>query len=147
MKELNATLTNVHPGALDAALRAALPGKVLGVSTYGPARPVSIWLDDSTTPSEETTAANTANAHDPVFLSADKTAIQANGTDTATITVSAPKPGAAAVTLLVAGSAVPVTLAGGVGAIQITSADPVSIPVSVQNPSNRSTDQITVEAQ
>jgi hypothetical protein len=147
MKELNITLTSVHPAALDAALRAALPGKVFGISSYGSVRPISIWLDDSVTPVDEATAASIANGHDPVFLSVDRATIQANGTDAATITVSASRPGAAAVTLLVAGSAVPVTLSGGVGAIQIASADPASILISVQNPSNRSTDQITVEAQ
>jgi hypothetical protein len=153
MKERNVTLADVHPAALDAALHAALPGRVLGISTYGAARPLSIWLDDGATPLDETAATAIASAHDPVFLAADRpleagrALIQANGTDAVTITVSAPKPGAAAVTLLVAGSTVPVPLSGGLGAIQITSADPASIPISVSNPSNRSTDQITVEAQ
>jgi hypothetical protein len=51
------------------------------------------------------------------------------------------------VALLVAGIAVPVALPGGIGAIHITSADPASLLIEVQHPSNRSTDQILVEAQ
>ena len=153
MKEVNVTLTTVHPAALDAALHAALPGRVSGISSYGSARPLSIWLDDSVTPLDEATVTAVAETHDPVFLSADRpleagrVLIQADGMDTVTITVSAPRSDAAAVTLLVAGIAVPIALSGGIGAIQITSADPASVLVDVQNPSNRSTDQIIVEAQ
>jgi hypothetical protein len=87
-----------------------------------------------------------ANAHDPVILSVDRTSIPADGATEAVVTVRAPKPGAAAVSLLVAGSPIAVTLTNGVGTIRITSADPASIPVSVQNPANRSTDSLTVEA-
>ncbi len=146
MRELNMTLDAVHPAALDAALRAALPGKVVGVSTYDPARPISIWLDDSATPDDEASAASLAAAHDPIFLSADRQNIAADGSDAASLTVSAPKPDAAPVTLLVAGTVVPVTLTDGVGTLSIVSADPTTIAVSVQNAANRSTDQLTIEA-
>jgi hypothetical protein len=85
-------------------------------------------------------------AHDPVFISADKTVITANGIDAAIITVSAPKQAAAAVSLLVAGTIVPVSLTNGVGTVEIASDDPASILVSVQNPTNRCLDTITIEA-
>jgi hypothetical protein len=146
MRELNMTLGAVHPAALDAALRAALPGKAVGVSTYDLARPISIWLDDTATPDDEASAAALADAHDPVFLSADRQSITADGSDPANLTVTAPKPGAAPVTLLVAGTAVPVTLTDGVGVLSIVSTDPTTITVSVQNAANRSADQLTIEA-
>jgi hypothetical protein len=146
MRELNVTLGAMHPAALDAVLRAALPGRVVGVSTYDPARPISIWLDDSATPDDETSASGLAAAHDPVFLSADRQSIAADGSDAAILAVNAPKPGAAPVTLLVAGTAVPVTLTDGVGTLSIVSADPTTIAVSVQNAANRSTDQLTIQA-
>ncbi len=56
MKELNVTLTSVHPAALTTALQAALPGRVSGISSYGPERPISIWLDDSATTADEAAA-------------------------------------------------------------------------------------------
>ncbi len=146
MRELNMTPGAVHIGALDATLKAAVPGKVIGVSTYGPDRPISIWMQDSATPSDETTLTTLAAAHDPVYLSVDKPAITADGSDTATITVNASKPGAAPVSLLVAGVVVPVTLVNGIGTVTITSADPASIPISVQNAANRTTDQVIVTA-
>jgi hypothetical protein len=68
MKELNPTIDNLNAAALDAAFRSALPGKVFGVSSYGSSRPVSIWLDDAATPSDETTALALAAGHDPVFV-------------------------------------------------------------------------------
>src|SRR5690349_3598734 len=57
-------------------------------------------LDDSATPGDLATADSVAAAHDPVFLSVDKAIIAADGVETATITVLAPKPGAAPVTLV-----------------------------------------------
>jgi hypothetical protein len=153
MKELNVTLTSVHPAALEAALQAALPGRVSGFSSYGLLRPISIWLDDSATTADEAVAVASAKAHDPVFLAADRpleagrVLIQADATDKVMITVSAPRADAAAVVLLIAGVPVPVALSGGIGAIQIASADPASVLIEVQHPSNRSTDQILVEAQ
>ena len=146
MRELNIAQNDVHPGALDVALKTALPGKVFGLSTYGQPRPLSVWLDDSATPADETTAANTAAAHDPVFLSVDRQSIAANGVDAAIVTVNAPRPDVAPVVLLVAGAAVAVTLIGGVGTLSITSADPATIIVSVQNAANRSLDQLTIQA-
>jgi hypothetical protein len=146
MKELNPTIDNLNAAALDAALRSALPGKVFGVSSYGSSRPVSIWLDDAATPSDETTALALAAAHDPVFVSIDKTTFQANGTDAATISVAAPNPGSAPVSLLVGGTSVPVSLSGGLGSITLTSADPVQLTVGVQNSENRFVGQFVIEA-
>jgi hypothetical protein len=149
MREINPSAYgyNISASALDTALRAALRGKVVGISTYGPSQSISIFLDDSVTRGDEATTLATAAAHDPVILSADKLTITANGSDTATVTVNVPKPGASAVTLLVGGLPVPVTLTDGVGSIQITSADPATIQISVQNPENRTTDTLIVEAQ
>src|SRR5205085_627796 len=135
---------SVHTAALDAALRAVLPGKIVGVSTYGPARPISIWMDDSAIGADDTAAAGIAALHDPVFLSADKDSIQADGSDTVTLMVTTTNPAAAGVSLLINGAAVPVTLNSGAGTVQIASADPLTITVSVQDPANRSTDHIVI---
>ncbi len=152
MIEVHAALGSCHAGGLGEALKASLPGLIIGVSTYGePNRPVSMWLDDAATAEDQSTAQTVAGGHDPVFLSVDKTQIAANGMDMATITVRAPKQDAAAVTLLVSangGAAVelPITLTGGVGTDTITSLDPATITVSVKNPANRSTDQLVIQA-
>jgi hypothetical protein len=147
MREVTVSLTvDVHPSSLDLALRAALGTHITGISTYGSNRPLSLWMDDAAVPADDAAAVTIANAHDPVFLNADTLQIPADGATAATITVYAPRSGAAAVSLLVAGTAVPVTLTGGVGTLAITSADPASIDISVQNPANRSTDLLTVEA-
>ena len=45
-------------------LKTGLPGKVIGVSTYGPLRPISIWMDDSALPADDTAALNIAAAHE-----------------------------------------------------------------------------------
>jgi hypothetical protein len=168
MREIIVTIDFLHIEAFDATLKAALPGKVLGVSApigvngqvLSRSNPdgsgnttlllgqVRVHLDDAATPTDEITIAGLAQAHDPVYLSTDKTVIVAVNppTDSATVTVRAPKAGAAPVTLLVAGSAVPVTLTGGVGTLAISSADPASIAIGVQTPGNRSTDQLVIQA-
>ena len=145
-QEVNATLTAWHEKALHAALKAALNSKCFGLSTYGPGRDISIWLDDSAGQADLDSAAALAAAHDPVYLTVDKTTITANGTDAATVTVRAGKPGAAAVTLLVNGVDWNITVTDGVGSDSLTSLDPVTITISVKNPANRSTDVLTVEA-
>ena len=146
MREVNVTLLGVHTDALTVALRAALgPNKALGISTYGSARPISIWLVDNTTPLDDQLAIVIAQAHDPVFLSVDKATITANGVDMATVHVLAPK-SSATVTLVIGNTPVPVTLTGGVGNITIVSTDHAMIPISVQNPANRTTDTVIVEA-
>lgn len=147
MQEVNATLTAWQTDVLDAALKAALGAKCYGLSTYGPGRDISIWLDDTAVQADKDSAAALAAAHDPVSITVDKTTILANGTDAATVTVRAPKPGAAAVTLLVNGvTDWPITMANGLGVDSLTSLDPVTITISVKNPANRSTDVLTVEA-
>lgn len=145
-QELNATLTVWHESALDAVLGAALGSKCFGLSTYGPGRDISVWLSDDAAQADLDTAAALAAAHDPVHLSVDKTTILANGTDAATVTVHAPKAGAAAVVLLVNGVDWAIALTDGVGSDTITSLDPVTITVTVKNPANRSTDVLTIEA-
>jgi hypothetical protein len=147
MREQNVSLANFNVVALDATLRASVGAKIIGVSTYGPDRPISVWLDDSATAGDEATVTSLTAAHDPVFLSADKVTIAADGEDEAIITVEAPKSGAASVTLLVADTPVPVTLTNGVGTVSVSSEDPASISVSVQNGDNRSLDVLVVEAE
>ena len=146
MREINSMIASIHASGLDAALKVALPGKCFGLSTYGPARPISIWLDNATTGADDTTAQNVISAHDPVFLTVDRTTIKADNADAATITVSAPKANAAPVTLLFGGNAAPLTLVGGIGTLQITSAAPTIITISVQNPQNRTSDTLSIEA-
>ena len=146
MRELSLMAGEVNSGGLDAALKAVMGSKVLGVSTYGPLRPISVWLDETTTPGDDADATSIVSAHDPVFLSVNRTSIPADGATEAVVTVRAPGKNAADVSLIVAGTVVPVTLINGVGTIRVSSADPASIPVSVQNPANRSTDSLTVEA-
>lgn len=145
MREVQVQAGTVHVAALDAALRAALT-TCKGLSTYGAGRPISIWLHDSALPADDATAQSIAAAHDPVFLSADKTTIKADGVDTATVTVAAPNVNAAPVNLIVNGQVVPVTLTNGIGTVQVTSLDPTIITVTVQSSANRTTDSIEVQA-
>lgn len=152
MKEINATLTDWHSPALHAACVAALGfvetgGKFGGVSTYGAHRPISLWLDDSAVQADLDSAAALAAAHDPVTITVDKTTIVANGTDAATVTVRAPKPGAAAVTLQINGvTDWPIALTNGVGTDTLTALDAGVITITCKNSSNRTTDVLTVEA-
>lgn len=133
----------VAPTALDLALRTALPAILIGVSSYGPDRPVAIWLNEAATAGDIATAQAIASAHDPVFMTVDKISIAADGIDSATITVRA---AGAPVTLLVDSTPVPVTLNGRIGTLAITSLDPALIRVAVQAAANRTTDQLVVEA-
>jgi hypothetical protein len=80
-----------------------------------------------------------------VFLSADKRSFWADDADEVTISVTASRPDAAPVNLLVSGVPVPVALTDGVGTLSLTSADPATIEISVENPANRSTDVISLE--
>lgn len=147
MQEVNATLTAWREEALHAALKAALADKCYGISTYGPGRDISIWMDDTAAQADLDSAAALAAAHDPVFLSVDKTTITANGTDAATVTVRAPKPGAAAVTLLINGvTEWTFTLTDGVGTDTLTALDAGIITLTCKDSSNRTTDVLTVEA-
>jgi hypothetical protein len=146
MREISLILASVKVLALDAALRAALSAKVYGLATYGADRPLSIWLDESASSADETAAREIAQAHDPVTLSVDKAIILADGVDVATVTVRAPKPGAAAVTLSVNGIDYPVMLADGVAVEPIMALDPTTITITIKNPANRSTDTLTIQA-
>lgn len=147
MQEVNATLTAWQTDVLDAALKAALGAKCYGLSTYGPGRDISIWLDDTAVQADKDSAAALAAAHDPVSITVDKTTILANGADAATVTVRAGKPGAAAVTLLINGvTDWAFTLTDGVGTDTLVSLDPATITLTVKNGSNRSTDSLTIEA-
>ncbi len=66
-KRLDLLLGELYGGAsLYGALVAAFPGKVLGVSTYGPTRPATIWLADSAADSDTEAIQVAALAHVPV---------------------------------------------------------------------------------
>jgi hypothetical protein len=66
MKELHVSLAEFDIIALTSELRAALPGKITGVSDYGePDRPLSIWLDDTVAESDLATARDVAANHVP----------------------------------------------------------------------------------
>jgi hypothetical protein len=144
MQEIKLTLPAVHVAALDAALRAVCP-KVIGVSLYSDGA-VSVWLEDTASDSERAAVQASAAAHDPVFLTADRAAIAADDTDTAAVHVRAPHPAAAAVTLLVGGQPVPVALTAGEAVLWLSSADPVQIVVTLQQPANRTTDSLVISA-
>ena len=154
--------------ALQAAIVASLGAKFIGVNSAQDANRVPItWtpgnppvqnngtcyliMDDTAQPSDDATAQSLATAHDPVFLSVDRASIPSDNTTPATVTVRAPKVGAAAVTLSISapgGQTVTqlVTMVAGVGTVAITSPISGAINVSVQNPSNRSADTITIQA-
>ena len=131
--------------ALDAALRAVLGEAMTGISVGAQdaeGRCLRVHYVDLPTPEQEAAALAVVAAHDPVFLSVDKTTIQADGVDEATITVRAASP----VTLLVADVVVVVELENGVGEVGITSADPRTIFIRVQDADNRCAQVLEVRA-
>ncbi len=145
MREFNSPLAFVHTAALDQALKTALPGKVIGVSTYGAERPIAVWMQDDTTPADDTAVQAILDAHDPVFLGMDKTLIRADGQDAVLLTIYAPRAGAADVTPVVAGQDVPLTLVNGLASDTLTALDPGAIIVTVKNGANRSTDSLMIQ--
>jgi hypothetical protein len=76
MKEYQ-TLKVVNAKQLGGELRAALPERIVGVSTYGPDVPISVWLDDATTDNELATVAAVVAAHVPDFTRPPDALIQA----------------------------------------------------------------------
>jgi hypothetical protein len=136
----------INEWALDTALRSMLAARLIGLSTYGPGRALSIWLADEATAPDETAATALMAAHDPVFLSLDKATIQADGADVATVTIRTPRADAAPVLLLVNGQLTPIPLLDGVGTLEIVSLDPARIVVALKSGSNRCVDQLEVQA-
>lgn len=151
---IDTSLEFYNQSALSNALLAALPGVVDGISTYGANRDISLWLNGQPavlTAPQEITAQDIFDDHDPVFLTIDKTEIEADGTELATITVNAPKPGAAAITLVCTkpdGTTVTesVSLVSGVGITTFKTKVEGIYTITLQNPSNRTTDSLTIEA-
>lgn len=139
MHEYRFVNDGIHDGALHQALKTAMGARFVGISTYGAGRPFSVWL---ASPTDEAAAIAVITAHDPVRLSVDTPSITADGIDTANVLIQTIRPDAAPVTLLVNGT--PVRVQG--GAIQISSDDPTTITITVQNPANRTTDTLIVEA-
>lgn len=90
---------------------------------------------------------NLVNNQDPVEISVSKFIFTADGLDTVIVNVSAPKPGAAPVSLNLGGSlptTIPVTLTNGVGAITVKSNMAGAIGISVAVGTNRNVDTITI---
>jgi hypothetical protein len=151
---VNTTLAFYNTPALHSALVTALPGVVDSISAYGPDRPIDLWLAGQgaiLSAPQQVTAQGIFDNHDPVFLSANKTIIQADGTETVTITVSAPKQGAAATTVICTKpdgttltQAVALTL--GVGTTTLKTKIEGTYTITLQNPSNRTTDSLTIQA-
>lgn len=152
-------LTVCNPSALSQALTAVLPAVMAGGGIQAHTDPanaviggmIDVNIADNATASDKANITGIINAHDPVFLTVDKTRLKADDTERCTINVTAPKPGAAAVVLSIScnGSApvdFPVSLAGGVGSDYFTCKDPASITIRVKNGANRSVDILTVEA-
>lgn len=149
-QQLATTLTAINVSALTAALRTALGGNAQGISTYGPTRPISVWLADDATDADHAAALEVCAAHDPVSISQDKAAIAANGVDAVTITVNAVSTGAP-VTLVVTqpgGSQSPqaVPLVGGMGSVQYTTVVSGVYTFAVQNGANRCVDTLQMVA-
>lgn len=151
---VNTSLAYYHTMALSNALVAALPGVIDSISAYGGNRSITLLLagqEAILTAPQEVTAQGIFDAHDPVFLSIDKTTVQADGSDQATITVTAPKPGAAAITLVCTkpdGSTVTqaVALTAGVGTTTFKTTLEGTYTITLQNASNRTTDSLVIQA-
>jgi hypothetical protein len=154
----------IHSLALDAAIRSALGAKFLGLRaalnssntpTFSPssnvAGAINLDMADAALSADDTTATNLAATHDPVFLSVSKTSIIADGIDSATITITAPKSGAAVVTLICNGpnglsQTISPVLSGGVATDTFQTNIAGTYTITVQNPANRSTDQLIITA-
>lgn len=149
---VNTTLANYQLGALSNAIKAALPSAVDGLSAYGPNRAIDMLYQGNIatlTAPQETTAQGIFDAHDPVYLTVDKNSVIADGTDTATITVTAPKVGAAAITLVCTkpdGTTTTdlITMTNGVGTTTFKTSLAGAYTITLQNPTNRTTDQLTI---
>lgn len=131
--------------ALDAAIRAELGEAVSGISLGAPdpeGRRLRVHFTDTPTPEQEAAAGAVIDAHDPVFLSVDKTTIQADGIDEAVVTIRAASP----VTLIVNGQDVAVELENGVGELGVTSDGPQTIRIVVKDGVNRCLDVLEVRA-
>lgn len=152
MHEVTQSIAFLDTPSLDAAIRASLGVKSLGVSgssfaDSSTAAPVRLLMDDTASPADDAAAQALAVAHDPVFITVDKTKVVDDGIDVATISVRAPKPGAAAVVLLVNGTDCPVTLTTGAASVTLKSSTPAVLTISVKNPANRCATVLTITAQ
>lgn len=146
MIERQMTIDALHEAALDQAIHSTIGSMFIGLSTYGGTRPISLWFEDAATPNDIMAATVILTTHDPVFLSINKTRIAANGLDAAIVTVRVLRLNAEPVTLLVNNAPVLITLTNKIGTLEITSADPANITIAVQNPVNRTTDSLILEA-
>lgn len=90
---------------------------------------------------------NLVALQDPVYIAVNKLTFTADGLDSVQITVAAPKPGAAAVSLNLGGSlpaTIPVTLTGGVGVITVKSNMAGLIGITVAAGDNRNIDTLVI---
>lgn len=152
MMAINSVLQYFHTGALSEALKGALVGIVDAVSTFGVSRPIKLLKDGQDAvlnPAQELIAQGVFDAHDPVFITCPVSAVYADGATTATITVNAPKPGADSITLVCTkpdGSTLTkaVSMVGGVGSVPFKTSVGGTYTITLQNPSNRTTDQVVI---
>lgn len=110
----------------------------------------TVYLSQSIV-NQQTLWDNLIAAQDPVYIYSDKTLMLADNIERCTITVTAPKPGAAPVVLQVSVNGgilvdFPIPLTGGIGSDYFTAKDPGTITVTVKNGSNRSADVLTIKA-
>jgi hypothetical protein len=132
--------------SLHNALSLAVGPNFIGISTNAELTEIRVHSEQALSQQEESDAQATIDNHDPVYLFVDTTQIDADGIDIATVTVQSPKPGAAGVTLDINGQSEVVTMIDGVGTVEITAIDPVTIEVTIINAENRTTDSLTIEA-
>lgn len=87
MINVQTTRQTIYPGRLDNTIKTALPSAI-GISTgwYG----VVAHLPDGASQSDEQLALSVLKAHDTLNVVTDKATIQADGSDTATITCDDP---------------------------------------------------------
>jgi hypothetical protein len=117
---------------------------ITGIST----KPTECIVHFADTPTEQNLidAQAIVTAHDPVFLTVDKLTLIPDESDTVLISVSAPKTGAAAVTLVIGMDEVAVTMADGAGSVELTALDAGTIDVTVKTGTNRNNETLRLVA-
>lgn len=137
-------------GALRNAAIAAFGTQFIDCNMTGNGTSVTCYLQNPVG-GQQATWDGIVSSQDPVILTLDKPTMLTDGVDFVTVSVNAPKPGAAAVTLQVTlpdGSTQTqaVTMTGGVGSVQIKTQLFGSYSVTITGATNRTTDVLSFEA-
>lgn len=132
---------------LQAAAQAAFGAAYVDCNATDSGASLTVYLTQAV-PNQQTTWDGLVGAQDPVFIGQDKALVIADGTDFVTVTVNAPRPGAAPVTLQItqpSGQVVtqPVTMTSGVGSVQIRTFLYGIHQIAVLNPANRCATTLT----